>query len=214
MYLRYSTDNIQLRLSKEKKQSVQSSKNWSLHVAKQKCNSPLTTYCCFAPKTLQLLSTKRQESSWISVTSSMSASATFAAVLFCTQIFLLEAQPPSFKPSTTPTYYPSYIATPAPSNPTMAPIAPSASPTRAIQIYISKGALAAAVIFSCVAFSFISMMFIYLCIAPKGSSPCLFFFPSYYIKFYPGRELYVEKVEQPVTEKAELISDDKDRVST
>ena len=148
------------------------------------------------------------------MTRTMNFSATFAAVWFCTQIFLSEAQPPSFKPSTTPTQYPSYIATPAPSNPTMAPIAPTDSPTRAIQIYISKGALAAAVIFSCVAFSFISMMFIYLCIAPKGSSPGLFFLPSYYIRFYPGRDLYVEKVEQPVTEKAELISDDKDRVST
>lgn len=133
-----------------------------------------------------------------------------AAAFVCSQIFLSEAQAPSFKPSVVPTPSPSYIATAAPSNPTMAP---SFSPTSAYQQYITKGGLAAAVICSCVAFTFILMMFIYLCKAPKGSSPLLFYFPSTYVKFYPGREKLVNTVGQTVIEKAELIDDGKVRTS-
>ena len=52
-------------------------------------------------------------------------------------------------------------------------------------------------------------MFTYLCRAPKGSSPGLFYCPNIYIRFYPGRDKYIRKDQEQILQNSVEIVDDK-----
>lgn len=112
--------------------------------------------------------------------------------LLCDQILFSRAQPPSLAPTSPPTDFPTYQATSAPSNPSYSP---TFAPTAADQIFLSNGAMAAAVIFATIGSMIIFLMLFYILRAPNGSSPGSYFFPEYYVQLYPERPLYSNRKE-------------------
>ena len=113
-------------------------------------------------------------------------------VLLCNKILLSVAQPPTQSPTFAPTAEPSFQATASPSNPTYSP---TLAPTPASQIFISDGAMAAAVILATFGSMIIFLMLFYIFRAPNGSSPGSYFFPAYYMQLYPDRPLYSNRKE-------------------